>query len=100
MPAPPSPGNETRRPAVPMPCSPPLSLLDARFLLAHGHFIAAPDELIGDPGVDVDDREDQIAEGEKERHAPREMPPVQAREKRFRTVPGERDAERRGGPTL
>ena len=43
-----------------------------------------------------DDREYQIAEDEKQGHAPREMPPVQTREKRFRTVPGERDAERRG----
>jgi hypothetical protein len=36
-----------------MPGNPPLSLFDARFLLAHGHFIAVPNELIGDPGVDV-----------------------------------------------
>src|ERR1700730_2959078 len=97
IPAPPAPSNETRRPAVPMPGNPPLSLFDARFLLAHGHFIAVPNELIGDPGVDVDDREHQIAEDEEQGHAPREMPPVQTREKRFRTVPGERYAERRGG---
>jgi NAD synthase len=97
IPAPPTPSNETRRPAVPMPGNPPLSLFDARFLLAHGHFIAVPNELIGDPGVDVDDREHQIAEDEEQGHAPREMPPVQTREKRFRTVPGERYAERRGG---
>jgi len=80
--------------------NPPLSLFDAGLFLAHGHFIAVPNELIGDPGVDVDDREYQVAEDEKERHAPRVMPFVQTREKRFRTVPGERDAERRGGPTF
>jgi hypothetical protein len=44
-------------PRILRPGNPPLSLFDARFFLAHGHFIAAPDKLIGDPGVDVDDRE-------------------------------------------
>ena len=71
---------------MPMAGNRPLSLFDAWLLLAHGHFIAVPNELIGDPGVDVDDREHQIAEDEEQGHAPREMPPVQTREKRFRTV--------------
>jgi hypothetical protein len=49
------------------------------------------------PGIDVDDRKHQVTQNEKQRHAPREMPPVQKREMRFRTVPGERDGERHGG---
>jgi hypothetical protein len=45
-------------------------MVDARFLLAHGHFIPAPDETIDAPGIDVDDREHQIARQEKTRQAP------------------------------
>ena len=61
-----------------------LSLFHARFLFAHGHFIAAPDELIGAPGIDVDDRQHQVAQKEKQRHAPGEMPPVESARAAFR----------------
>ena len=74
--------------AMPMAGNPPLSLFDAGLFLAHGHFIAVPNELIGDPGVDVDDRKHYVAQQEKQGHAPREIPLVLPREKRFRTVPG------------
>lgn len=51
-----------------------LSPLHARLLLANGHFIAAPDEMIGTPGIDVDDWEHQIAQNENQRHAPGHVP--------------------------
>ena len=70
-------------------------MLDARLLLAYAHCIAAPDEMIHAPGIVVDDRKHQVTQ--KKKKGMRHEKCHQKREKRFRTVPGERDGERHGG---